>query len=88
MNAEQWVVILADPSGQRVSGNGPIEHAAHRRAVDVLTADAKADEASGEHIHDQQGPNGCAAVSTRNETDQRCRGYPWPVGLVAYLLWE
>ena len=56
MKAEQWVVIRADPSGQCSSGNGPIEHATHRRSIDALSSDSKAYDASGEHIHDYQYP--------------------------------
>ena len=54
MKAEQWVLIRTDPIGRHMSSNGPIEHAADRRAVDVLVTDAKADDAPGEHIHDHK----------------------------------
>jgi len=38
MQAEQRIVIGAHPNGRHMTGNGLIEHAAHRRTVDVLAA--------------------------------------------------
>ena len=68
MKAEQWVVIRTDPIGRHMSSNGPIEHAADRRVVDVLAADAKADDAPGEHIDDHKDP--IAAQQYRFATKQ------------------
>src|SRR5665213_937346 len=54
MKAEQRIVIRADLSRRHVAGNGLIEHATHRRIVDVFATDA--DDAPGEHIDDHKDP--------------------------------
>jgi hypothetical protein len=51
-----------------VTNDGMIEHAAHRRTVDVLAADAESDDAAGEHIDDYKGP--MAAEQYRLATKQ------------------
>jgi len=37
-------------------GGGVIEHSARRHAIDPCGADVKADDATGEDVHDQQDP--------------------------------
>ena len=72
-------MIRADPSGQRMSGSGPIEHAADRRAVDVLATDAKADNAPGKHIHDDQYPVAVQQYRLATKQINAPKGYPWLV---------
>jgi len=56
VKSEQGVVIGTDSNGQCMSGNCSMEHAADRWTVDVLAANAKADDAPREHIQDHQDP--------------------------------
>ena len=61
-------MIRTDPNGRCMAGNGPIEHAAHRRTVDVFDSNTEADDAAGEHIDDHDDP--MAAEQYRLATKQ------------------
>ena len=53
---KEWVVIGADMLRYLLAGGGMIEHPTHRYAVDVCMLDRKTDNATSEHVHDQQHP--------------------------------
>jgi hypothetical protein len=55
VNAESWAVFGADLHRRRVTGNDLIEHAAHRRIIDVPAADAESDDTAGTHIGHHEG---------------------------------
>ncbi len=56
MTAKQRVLVRTDQNGRCMAGNGPIEHAAHRRIVDVCASNIESDDATGEHIDDHMDP--------------------------------
>jgi hypothetical protein len=56
VKSEQWVMIGTDQRRRRVAADRLIEHAAHSLAVDVLAADAEADDAAGKHVDGHQDP--------------------------------
>src|SRR4029077_16381786 len=56
VEAKQWVMIGAEASCQGFCSDGVIEHPTNGYAVDVVSFDTKADDAAGEHVHDQQHP--------------------------------
>ena len=49
-------------------GGGGIEHATHRHAINACRGDSKADDATGEDVHDQQHP--MAAQDDRFNAEQ------------------
>jgi hypothetical protein len=49
-------MIGTDQRRRRVAADRLIEHAAHSLAVDVLAADAEADDAAGKHVDDHKDP--------------------------------
>jgi len=61
-------VIRTYPRRRRVAGNGLIELAAYRRAVDVFASDAEADDTAGEEVHYHDDP--MAAKQNRLATKQ------------------
>src|SRR6516162_812453 len=56
VKAEKWIVIGTEVFRFALPGGGGIEHAARRHAIDACGADAKADDTTGEDVHNQQNP--------------------------------
>src|SRR6516165_11409260 len=68
VKAEKRIVIGTEVFRFALPGGGGIEHSARRHAIDACGADAKADDTTGEDVHDQQDP--MAAQDDRFNTKQ------------------
>jgi hypothetical protein len=66
-------MIGTDQRRRRVAADRLIEHAAHSLAVDVLAADAEADDAAGKHVDGHQDPPAAKhdRLATKQSTLQR-----------------
>ena len=56
VKAEKRIMIGTEVFRFALPGGGGIEHSARRRAIDPCGGDAKADDTTGEDVHDQQDP--------------------------------
>ena len=56
VKAEKRIVIGTEVFWFALPGGGSIEHSARRHAIDACGADAKADDTTGEDVHDEQDP--------------------------------
>jgi hypothetical protein len=56
MKAEKRIVIGTEVIRFALPGAGSIEYSASRHAIDACGADAKADDTTGEDVHNQQDP--------------------------------
>ena len=56
VKAEKRIVIGTEVFRFTLPGGGSIEHSARRNAIDACGADAKADDTTGEDVHDEQDP--------------------------------
>ena len=54
--AEERIVIGTNVFRFALPGGGGIEHATHRHAINACGGDSKADDTTGEDVHDQQDP--------------------------------
>jgi hypothetical protein len=56
MKPEQRIAIRAYALWQWLLGNGVVEHAAQRWAVNAFSPTTKPDDATGKHIHHHENP--------------------------------
>jgi len=56
VKAEKWIVIGTEVFRFALPGGGGNEHSARRHAIDACGADAKADDTTGEDVHNEQDP--------------------------------
>jgi len=66
--AEERIVIGTNVFRFALPGGGGIEHATHRHAINACRGDSKADDTTGEDVHDQQDP--MAAQDDRFNAEQ------------------
>ena len=66
--AEERIVIGTNVFRFALPGGGGIEHATHRHAINACRGDSKADDTTGEDVHDQQDP--MAAQDDRFKAEQ------------------